>query len=278
LLPNKRIERRGDEGLDWTSSSGKARRSCPQRRARQVARHVCRPEAHVDARWSTLPYYFGSYSPEFERYARKDFSATIIRSAGTGLGAALSAAHEAAPRFLIGGDCFTALPVIFAHRSEIESVYWFDAHGDFHDEVTTSTGFLGGMPFAALTGNSCSRLLEFLREAPVNPSLCKHVGGRAWDKGEKERMLASGVELLATPPAHLDAPSHIHIDVDCLDVAEVPNVTHPAPGGLSTASMAAFFETNADWITSVTVSAWIVGTRPPVACVRLLEGLIGSRR
>jgi len=84
------------------------------------------------------------------------------------------------------------------------------------------------------------------------------------------------VELLLTPPPYLDRPSHIHIDVDFLDVTEVPNVTHPAPGGLSTATMAAFLETNADWITSVTVSAWIVGTKPPAACVHLLEHLIRS--
>jgi arginase len=230
----------------------------------------------MDARWSTLPYYFGGYNPEFERYAREDLSATIIRSAGAGLGAALSAARAAAPRFLIGGDCFTALPVIFARRSEIENVYWFDAHGDFHDEVTTSTGFLGGMPFAALTGKACGHLLEFLGEDPMDPARCKHVGGRVWDEGEKEQMEVAGVELLLTPPSYLDRPSHIHIDVDFLNVTEVPNVTHPAPGGPSTANMAAFLETNADWITSVTVSAWIVGTKPPAACVHLLEHLIRS--
>ena len=223
-----------------------------------------------------MPYYFGAYSPELERHAREDLSAMIIRSAGPGLGAALFAAHEAAPRFLIGGDCFTALPVVFAHRAEIEDLYWFDAHGDFHDEVTTSSGFLGGMPFAALTGEGCGRLLDFLGEGPVDAARCAHVGGRDWDEGEKERMEAAGVKLLQSPPVRLDKPSHIHIDVDALDVTEVPNVTHPAPGGLSSSALASFVETNADWITSVSVSSWIVGTEPSAACVDMLRRVISS--
>lgn len=230
----------------------------------------------MNAHWSALPYYFGGYDPEFEHHAREDVSATIIRTSGVGMGAALLAAQTVAPRFLLGGDCFTALPVIFAHRSQIEDVYWFDAHGDFHDEVTTSTGFLGGMPFAALTGAACGRLLEYLGQAPIDPVCCTHVGGTAWDEGEKERMEAAGVRVLDSLPPRLGKASHIHIDVDVLDVRAVPNVTHPVPGGFPTASMVRFVETNADWITSVTVSAWIVGTKPPAACVQLLDRIVRS--
>ena len=160
----------------------------------------------MDARWSVLPYYFGGHDLEFERHAREILSATIITSRGVGMGVALLAARATAPRLLIGGDCFTALPVVFAHRSKIEDIYWLDAHGDFHDEVTTTTGFLGGMPFAALTGGACGRLLEFLGEAPVDPARCKHVGGKAWDEGEKDRMVAAGVELLGYLPRRVDRP------------------------------------------------------------------------
>lgn len=228
----------------------------------------------MDASWSVLPYYFGRYDADFERLAREDFEATIIRSGGEGLGSGLLAAQRAAPRLLIGGDCFSALPVVSAHRDEIERVYWFDAHGDFHDEATTSTGFLGGMTFATLTGRACDRLLEILGADPVDPSRCTHVGGRAWDEDERERMLAAGVELLSAPPSRIESRSHVHIDVDCLDIDEVPNVTHPSPGGFSTSVVSSFLETNAALITSVSVSAWRVDTRPPAVLVHLLQDFL----
>ncbi len=228
----------------------------------------------MDTKWSAIPYYFGRYNSNFERYLREDFSAEIIKSSGGTLGSILSAAYISAPRLLIGGDCFTALPVIFSHRDEIENVYWFDAHGDFHDEISTSSGFLGGMPFAALTGYSCDRLLKFLGESPINPTKCKHVGGRSWDVGEKERIQAVGVELLDAPPFEINSPCHIHIDVDCFDAEEVPNVTHLESGGLQISVVDDFLQRNAGWITSVTVSAWKVETKPPESCIRLLQNFV----
>ena len=228
----------------------------------------------MEPMWSAIPYYFGRYNADFEQYLRDDFSAEIIRSSGGTLGAILAAATKSAPRFLIGGDCFTALPVIFSHRNEIENVYWFDAHGDFHDEVSTSTGFLGGMPLAALTGYACDRLLKFLGEYPIDPSRCRHIGGRAWDVGEKERILAAGVQLLDEPPLVINAPCHVHIDVDCFNPEAVPNVTHPEPGGLSISLVDDFLQSNARWITSMTVSAWQVETKPPENCIVLLQNFM----
>jgi arginase family enzyme len=228
----------------------------------------------TETKWSAIPYYFGRYNAVFERYLRDDFSAEIIKSSGGTLGSILVVAYNSAPRLLIGGDCFTALPVIFSHRNKIENVYWFDAHGDFHDETSTSSGFLGGMPFAALTGYSCERLLKLLGESPISPTKCKHVGGRSWDVGEKERIQAAGVVLLDTPPLELNAPSHIHIDVDCFNTKEVPNVTHLESGGLSISVVDAFLQRNAGWITSMTVSAWKVETKPPEGCIQLLQNFV----
>lgn len=228
----------------------------------------------MDIKWSAIPYYFGRYNSDFEQYLKDDFSAEIIKSSIGTLGSILSVAYQSAPRLLIGGDCFTALPVIFSHRDEIENVYWFDAHGDFHDETSTSSGFLGGMPFAALTGYSCDRLLKLLGESPINPAKCKHIGGRSWDVGEKDRIQAAGVELLDVPPFEINTRSHIHIDVDCFNVTEVPNSTHPEPNGLSVSVVDDFLQKNANWITSITVSAWKIETKPPESCIRLLRNFV----
>lgn len=228
--------------------------------------------------WDTLPYYFGRHSARLEANAEQYGSERVVRSAGPGLGAALLAAREAAPRLLVGGDCFTALPVVFAHRDEIEHVYWFDAHGDFNDETTTNTGFLGGMPFAALSGHALPRLLEHLGETPIDAGACTHVAGRSWDEGERERALAAGVEVIDRPPSRMPVPSHVHIDVDCFDLAEVPNVTHPEPGGLPVAEVARFLAENADLVTSVSVSAWRIETPPPRAVIQLLRGIRLARR
>jgi arginase family enzyme len=133
------------------------------------------------------------------------------------------------------------------------------------------------MPFAALTGYSCDRLLKFLGESPIDPTKCKHVGGRSWDVGEKERIQAAGVELLDTPPLELTTRSHVHIDVDCFTVAEVPNVTHPEPGGLSISVVDDFLQSNANWITSITVSAWRIETKPAESCVRLFQNFVKMR-
>lgn len=225
----------------------------------------------IDVRCSAIPYYFGKYSEVFEQHLRKEFSAEIIKSSSEMLGSILLTAYKRAPRLLIGADCFTILPVVFAHRDEIDTIYWFDAHGDYDNIVTTTGGFPGGMPFAALTGHACDRLLDHLGADPIDPTKCKHVGGRAWEPEEKETMEAAGVELLESPPLKIAPNSHVHIDVDCFNLEEVPNVEYPERGGLSVESVESFLRRNVDCITSLTMSAWSIETKPPESCVHLIK-------
>jgi arginase len=217
------------------------------------------------------PYYFGKYSAKFEEYARRHFAAAIIRAERENLGSVATAIYHHVPRLVIGGDCFTALPCVLAHRAEIQCIYWFDAHGDFNDEVTTASGFLGGMPLAALRGLACDRLLALFGKVVFPSGKCIHVGGRAFDLLEKHRMRAAGIGLRRSLPTRLVANSHVHLDVDVLRLADAPNVTHPTRGGIRARDLERFLLANADRIVSLSVSAWRVETEPPPAVVRMLN-------
>lgn len=242
-----------------------------QANARWHRHAVPREERETLRKICCAPYYFGRYSPEFERHARDKFCARIIRGRCENLGSVLKAIYSSASLFVIGGDCFTALPVIFRHESMIQRVYWIDAHGDYNSEATTSTGFLGGMALAALTGQACERLPTLLGHQPISPTRCTHVGGRAWDPLEKERMRAKGINLLHSPPSHIPPNSHVHIDVDAFDLAQVRDVTHPSPGGMSVGCLDGFLARNAHAIASLTVSAWRVDAEPPAVLAQLFN-------
>lgn len=131
---------------------------------------------------------------------------------------------------LVSGDCLGA---IAAHRPGLPLV-WFDAHGDFHTLRTTETGSLGGMPLAMLTGLGDQSLLEACRVTPLPFTDVTHVGGSAFDAGERGRMEGLGVtvvrHLTGPPPA---GPIHLHIDTDVVRTADLPCSIHPAPDGLT---------------------------------------------
>src|SRR5207248_9514705 len=86
-----------------------------------------------------------------------------------------------------------------ARAGETPGVVWFDAHGDLHTLATTSTGLIGGMPFAVLLGWEFTdwRLAAGL-DRPVSPRAAVLIGASDLDAEE--------IELLDREPiARVDA-------------------------------------------------------------------------
>jgi arginase len=129
---------------------------------------------------------------------------------------------------LLGGDhaiSFPALAGIFAHHGPVNILH-FDAHPDLYDE---------------LGGNRRSHASPFARimEAGLATRLVQ-VGIRTLNRHQREQAARFGVEIvpmrdfLAGNVPIPEAPLYVSIDLDGLDPAFAPGVSHHEPGGLST--------------------------------------------
>ncbi len=152
---------------------------------------------------------------------------------------------------ILGGDCCNAVGMwsglTRARPGATIGVAWFDAHGDWNTEETTLSGYIGGMPYAAICGHGNARLR---RDAgltdPAAAAHCALLGPRDLDAPEKALLDTTAVTVLTTEQirrsqshqparqalANVDA-FYLHFDVDVLDLNEAPGVNYPAPGGLS---------------------------------------------
>jgi arginase len=142
-------------------------------------------------------------------------------------GVAASLNAEAVP-LLLGGDhavTFPALEAVAARHGPV-SILHFDAHPDLYDDFE---------------GNPRSHASPFARimEAGLAKRLVQ-VGIRTLNRHCREQAERFGVEIVpmtdfapATVPM-LDGPLYISLDLDGIDPAEAPGVSHPEPGGLTT--------------------------------------------
>jgi len=133
----------------------------------------------------------------------------------------------------IGGDhsiTFPILKAVAAKRGPV-NVLHIDAHPDLHHDYE---------------GDPYSHASPFAR-AHESRLIAAHVavGIRCWDPGSKAQADRFGVTILAPheleqmPPAIFDGPLYLTIDLDGLDPAFAPGVSHPEPGGLSTSDVLA---------------------------------------
>lgn len=146
----------------------------------------------------------------------------LIRDA---VGATLSAG---AIPLLLGGDHAVTFPVVaaIAARHGPVSILHFDAHPDLYDDFE---------------GNPRSHASPFARI--MEAGLCRRlvqVGIRTLNRHCREQAARFGVEIV--PMASfapddvpvLEGPLYISLDLDGIDPAEAPGVSHPEPGGLTT--------------------------------------------
>jgi arginase len=127
----------------------------------------------------------------------------------------------------LGGDHSITLPIMRAFGAHIPglTVLHFDAHPDLYDE---------------LEGNRMSHACPFARimEEGAAKRLIQ-IGIRAMTGHQREQAKKFGVEVVemrhlpALDRMQVDGPIYISFDMDALDPAFAPGISHREPGGMS---------------------------------------------
>ena len=191
------------------------------------------------------PYHLDEPIPRFDYTGPRDVTITVelpdVRDRWVRMEliyeqiAETVAASDDAP-VIIAGDCTTSLGVLAGLQRPARDlgIVWFDAHGDFHTEQTTTSGYLGGLPLALAVGVGTPRLSRLgLRPVPAGQTLL--VDARDLDPAEGELLASSDVRrALTTTLTEHDLPAgslYLHVDVDICDPAEFHDLLYPASGG-----------------------------------------------
>jgi agmatinase len=187
------------------------------------------PQLIIDAIESDSANYYTEDLKNLEEHPRVFWCGNVAFDNYMDIGTPISHMLESgAIPFTLGGDHSIAYPIIravSAHYSEL-NIIQFDAHGDLYDE-------LGGnrhshaSPFARIMENDLAKSLT-------------QVGIRTMTQHQKEQANRFQVNVIEmrnwTPEIKLDinGPVYITFDMDVLDPAFAPGVSHHEPGGLST--------------------------------------------
>jgi arginase len=172
--------------------------------------------------------------------ARVDVSSLAAALAGT---ADAVAAADGLP-FALLGECTLAPGYLAgALRRAPDAVFiWVDSHGDLNTPATSPSGFIGGMPFAAIVGWWGEEQRAACGLAPLDERRAALVGARDLDGGEASMLAASQIvssDGIAGALAGLSggAPIVMHVDGDVLDPAFAPGVDVPAVDGWDVARL-----------------------------------------
>lgn len=130
--------------------------------------------------------------------------------------------------FCLGGDHSLAYPIIKAHAAQYGpiNILQFDAHADLYDELDGNK-YSHACPFARIMEEGLAKRLVQVGIRCMTSHL--------WDQAKK-----FGVEVIEMknldPITKLkwEGPLYITVDLDVLDPAFAPGVSHHEPGGLST--------------------------------------------
>jgi arginase len=176
-------------------------------------------------------------SPDFGAHA--DPVVAVNRA----VGAAIRAHPDHLP-LIFAGECVTALGALKGLEPLNPAVLWYDAHGDFNTPETSPSGFLGGMPLAALVGRGNADLMAGIELAPLAESDVIITDARDLDPEEGDNLRSSALTHLPDANALLtvplpETPLYIHFDTDIVDSDEMPAMNYPVPGGPTNAQVAA---------------------------------------
>ena len=141
--------------------------------------------------------------------------------------AAQTAGPGSTPIISLGGDHAVTWPLMQALRPKHPklTILHFDAHPDLYDELGGSK-FSHACPFARIMEeNLADRLIQ--------------IGIRTMTDHQAEQAERFGVEVLpeadwSGPLPVIEGPVYVTIDLDGLDPAFAPGVSHYEPGGLTT--------------------------------------------
>jgi len=128
----------------------------------------------------------------------------------------------------LGGDHSVTFPLVRAaaqfHRGL--TVLHFDAHPDLYDNFENNP-HSHASPFARIMESGLAKRLV-------------QVGIRTINGHQRQQAQRFGVEVLTMQDwrrvfdLHFDSPLYLTFDMDCLDPAFAPGISHREPGGLST--------------------------------------------
>jgi arginase len=203
----------------------------------------------------------------------------------SGLAGAVARVPDDEDVTVLAGDCVSALAVLagLQRRGLDPAVVWFDAHGDFHTEATTTSGYLGGLPLAKVVGRGDLTLPRALGMTPVAEHRAVLVDARDLDPPEAEALAASEVRQLVvgdlTPDVLPDGPIHVHVDLDVLDPGSLPGLRFPAPGGPPLEAVAAGVGVVAATgrLAGVSIAAtWRPADTDPARADRVLTGVLAA--
>lgn len=130
----------------------------------------------------------------------------------------------------LGGDHSITYPILKAYAREYSqlNIVQFDAHPDLYDHLDGHR-LSHACPFARIMEDGLVRRLI-------------QIGIRTITGHQRQQAERFGVEVIEmrdlSPVARLtfDGPVYVSFDMDCLDPAYAPGVSHYEPGGLSTRS------------------------------------------
>ncbi len=130
--------------------------------------------------------------------------------------------------FSLGGDHSITYPIIkaFAKKYSNLNILHIDAHGDLYDDFEGNK-FSHACPFARIMEEGLAKRLV-------------QVGIRTYNAHQRDQVRRFGVETIEMKDwsdersFDFQGPLYISLDLDALDPAFVPGVSHHEPGGFST--------------------------------------------
>lgn len=137
---------------------------------------------------------------------------------------------------VFASDCTSCLGMMKGLQAQAPAILWFDSHGDFNTPETSPSGFLGGMPLAALVGRGNQHLIRGMGLSPIAESDVMVTDVRNLDPEEGEQLRASEVRIFDKVEDLLSASLpekalYIHFDTDVVDASEMPAMNYPEPNG-----------------------------------------------
>jgi len=129
----------------------------------------------------------------------------------------------------LGGDHSITYPVIKAYAQTYEglNILHLDAHPDLYDSLDGNI-LSHACPFARIMEN---KLAKRLVQAGIR-TMNGHQREQAQKFGVEVKEMKDGFDWLDL--LEFDGPVYLSIDLDCLDPAFAPGVSHHEPGGMTT--------------------------------------------
>jgi arginase len=203
-----------------------------------------------DSGWDPIvtPWHLDEHIPAFPIPASVTETISPALPAGPAPGrmtllhqAVADAVARADRPLLLSGDCPAALGAVagLQRRYRDVAVVWLDAHGDFNTPAITTSGYLGGMALAMLTGRAPELLGDALRLRPVADTDVVLADARDLDPAERDALTASQVRRVPADPAAITSalgrlggkPVYLHLDVDVIDSAQLAGLRFPSGPG-----------------------------------------------